>query len=460
MVARRPRASMLVAACAATVISSLILVAGMSATATADTSSPDAESSVTAPASATPVPFDPAVPGDSAPAPGPGLLPSDPPPVPATDSDATTVTVPGYVDAYGTLFRTVQAQRGTVRAVAAQVAAAATMVTQRQFELVSAKARLDEAKVAAEQARVLVDVSARQIYMAGAGDIDGMVGVFSSGPERFLANADAWAYLSTATRDKVAIYTAAQAQVQTAQQGVDEATQALAVASATLAVLQQQYADAMAGVQSETAQLADLVEASRPEIQIGTDGCPITVLDGVIPEGLDVHALCVRAMEAAPTGQAAFAIQWALSRLGAPYACGGIGRLEPFRFDCSSFVSRAYYEGAGMSTASTSWAPSTRNMVPWDGISLDEHYVPIDNDQIRPGDLVLYNTCPSDGSSCPYRHVVMFLGRLTRGGPTYMAHTNRCGGVAHVEEFTGLSDPRLLGIRRVLPSERENQKKG
>ena len=435
----------------------MILAAGVSNSATADSTNPEATASIDAPASATPVPFDPASPGDSAPAPGPGLLPSDPPPVPVTDSDATTVTVPGYVDAYGTLFRTIQAQRGTVRTVAANVAAAATVVTQRRFELASARARLDEAKVAADQARVLVDVSARQIYMAGAGGIDGMVGVFSSGPTLFLANADAWAYLSTVTRDNVAVYTAAQAQVQAAQQAVDDATQALAASSATLAVLQQDYANAMAGVQGETAQLADLVAASQPAIQIGTDGCPITVLDGVIPEGLDVHALCVRAMQAAPTEQAAFAIQWALSRLGAPYACGGIGRLEPFRFDCSSFVSRAYYEGAGMRTAGASWAPSTRNMVPWDGLSLDDHYVPIDPDQIRPGDLVLYNTCPADGSSCSYRHVVMFLGRLTRGGPTYMAHTNKCGGVAHVEEFTGLSDPRLLGIRRVLPSQREDQ---
>jgi len=95
-------------------------------------------------------------------------------------------------------------------------------------------------------------------------------------------------------------------------------------------------------------------------------------------------------------------------------------------------------------------------MVPWDGLSLDDHYVPIDNDQIRPGDLVLYNTCPTDGSACAYRHVVMYLGHLVRGGPAYMAHTNQCGGVAHVEQFTGLNDPTLLGVRRVLPSPGEH----
>jgi cell wall-associated NlpC family hydrolase len=225
---------------------------------------------------------------------------------------------------------------------------------------------------------------------------------------------------------------------------------------AALAVLQQQYADAMVGVQGDTAQLENLVASSQPQIQIGDDGCPATSLDGVVPDGLDLDALCVHAIHAAPTEQAARAIQWALSRLGAPYACEGIGRLEPFRFDCSSFVSRAYFEGAGLHTAGDSWAPSTRNMVPWDGLSLDDHYVPIDNDQIRPGDLVLYNTCPTDGSACAYRHVVMYLGHLVRGGPAYMAHTNQCGGVAHVEQFTGLNDPTLLGVRRVLPSPGEH----
>ena len=68
--------------------------------------------------------------------------------------------------------------------------------------------------------------------------------------------------------------------------------------------------------------------------------------------------------------------------------------------------------------------------------------------QIKPGDLVLYDTCPSTGP-CPYRHVVLYLGRLAPGGPAYMAHTNQCGGVAHIEEFTGTGVSNLLGVRRV-----------
>ena len=462
VVVRTTTAAVVGAACALAVCVSVGLAAEGSSAARADSSGPDsgAVSASAAPVSATPVPFDPAAPGDSAPPAGPGLLPSAPPPAPVLDSDATTVTVPGYFDTYGALFRTVQAQRGTVHELAAQVAAAGAVVTQRRADLAVATVRLAQATAAADQARGLVDVSARQVYMAGAGGIDGMVGVFSSGPTSFLANADAWAYLGAVTRDNVSAFNSAQAQVQVEQHAVADATQAISDALATLAVLQQQYADAMAGVQGETAQLADLVASSQPQIRIGTDGCPSTALDGVVPDGLDLHALCVHAIQAAPTAQAARAVQWALSRLGAPYACDGIGRLEPFRFDCSSFVSRAYFEGAGLHTASDSWAPSTRSMVPWDGLSLDDHYVPIDNDQIRPGDLVLYNTCPSDGSACAYRHVVMYLGHLVRGGPAYMAHTNQCGGVAHVDQFTGLNDPTLLGVRRVLPAPGEHPIQG
>jgi hypothetical protein len=112
-------------------------------------------------------------------------------------------------------------------------------------------------------------------------------------------------------------------------------------------------------------------------------------------------------------------------------------------------VSRAYAEGAGLKTAGKGWAPSTRNMVPWDGASLDPHYAVIPPKQIRPGDLVLYDTCP-EGQVCPYRHVVMYLGPMEKGGVPMMAHTNACGSVAHVEPFTGTGVANFLGVRRVV----------
>ena len=88
-------------------------------------------------------------------------------------------------------------------------------------------------------------------------------------------------------------------------------------------------------------------------------------------------------------------------------------------------------------------------MVPWDGISLDQHYAPIDPADLQPGDLVLYDTCPV-GEVCPYRHVAMYLGSALDGGMPLMAQTNQCGGVAHVAPFPGTAVSNFLGARRVV----------
>ena len=201
-------------------------------------------------------------------------------------------------------------------------------------------------------------------------------------------------------------------------------------------------------------ELKKLISVAAPQTVVGNNGCPKEVLEGTVPEGIKIKQLCAIAVRTAASPQAAFAIKWALVRVGAPYACEGIGRLEAWRFDCSSFVSRAYAEGAGLRTAGDGWAPSTRNMVPWDGASLDPHYAVIDPKDIRPGDLALYDTCPA-GEVCPYRHVVMYLGPMEKGGPPMMVHTNSCGSVAHVAPFTGIDAANLLGVRRVIPSSGE-----
>jgi cell wall-associated NlpC family hydrolase len=205
----------------------------------------------------------------------------------------------------------------------------------------------------------------------------------------------------------------------------------------------------------DQAELQRLVAVAAPQTVISKDGCPKAVLDGTVPVDVKVKKLCENAVKHAPTPQAAVAIKWALIRLGAPYACEGIGRLEAWRYDCSSYVSRAYFEGAGLRTAGKTWAPSTRNMVPWDGVPLDQHYAPIPPSELKPGDLVLYDTCPA-GQTCPYRHVVMYLGPMAKGGVPMMAHTNGCGLVAHVEPFTGTDALNFLGVRRVmaLPGEK------
>ena len=158
-------------------------------------------------------------------------------------------------------------------------------------------------------------------------------------------------------------------------------------------------------------------------------GCPTSVPSDTLRDGsssLGASALCRQAVAAAATPQAALAIQAAFHMLGAPYACGGVGRMDAFRFDCSSLVSRAYYLGAGLDTAGKDWAPSTRDMVPWDGVRLASWASRVAPSSLRPGDLVLYDT---GGST--YRHVVMYIGN------GYMLHTNSCGDVAHVSTFWG-----------------------
>ena len=94
------------------------------------------------------------------------------------------------------------------------------------------------------------------------------------------------------------------------------------------------------------------------------------------------------------------------------------------------------------------------NAMSWDGAALDPHYAIIPPKKIRPGDLVLYDTCP-EGETCPYRHVVMYLGASEPGGVPMMAHTNACGDVAHVTPFTGTDVANFLGVRRVIPAQGE-----
>lgn len=187
-------------------------------------------------------------------------------------------------------------------------------------------------------------------------------------------------------------------------------------------------------------------ERAAAERAARVDGCPETVPDAVMRDGSQDQwrQLCQDSALQAATVQAAEAVTWAFSHLGAPYACQGVGREEDDRFDCSSLVSRAYAQGAGLTGVRHSWgSPSTRSMVPWDGVTLDPWYVQVAPEQVRPGDLVLYDT----GGEA-YRHVVMVLA----GG--YMLHTNACGDVAHVARFWGFGHDAgrdFLVARRVDP---------
>lgn len=183
----------------------------------------------------------------------------------------------------------------------------------------------------------------------------------------------------------------------------------------------------------------------KHQLTIGPDGCPtsapVNSIRGGLPE--DVAHLCARSVALASTPEAALAIKYAFRALGATYACEGIGRNLPMRYDCSSLVARAYAEGAGLLTATETWIPTTRNLLPWDGAPQAGWARNIEPSEALPGDLVLYDT-----ERIASRHVVMLL------ADGYMLHIAECGDISHVTGFWGYADGngfRYLGTRRVDP---------
>jgi cell wall-associated NlpC family hydrolase len=364
-------------------------------------------------------------------------------------ADAAPPPTAGFVDGYGRLWKAVERGQARVKVLKAELASAQRSAEWSARDAVVAMRERNQAAFFMAGAEGEYETAVRSLYITGSTDLDVVLSVLGSEPDEVLRNIDALTYLKGATGNETLEYEQAQehatvgeslasaAQIQASQDRNRELT------------VRRELRQTKAKLAADKVDLAELVASAAPQTVVGKSGCPKAVLDGTVPAGTSVRDLCERAVKKAPTPQAAVAIKWALTRLGAPYACGGVGRLEPWRFDCSSYVSRAYAEGAGLGTAGEGWAPSTRNMVPWDGASLDQHYAPIDPDDLQPGDLVLYDTCPV-GEVCTYRHVAMYLGAAVEGGPPLMAQTNQCGGVAHVAPFPGTGVSNFLGARRVV----------
>lgn len=196
---------------------------------------------------------------------------------------------------------------------------------------------------------------------------------------------------------------------------------------------------------TETALRAAVGDDFKHQLTIGPDGCPTSAPEGSIRYGApeEVARLCARSVALAATPEAALAIKYAFRALGAQYACDGIGRDLPMRYDCSSLVARAYAEGAGLLTATETWIPTTRNLLPWDGMTQAAWARTIDPEEALPGDLVLYDT-----EHLASRHVVMLL------ADGHMLHVAECGDISHVTGFWGYGDGtgyRYLGTRRVDP---------
>ncbi len=396
----------------------------------------------------TPAPFEPSSPtlrpGIAAPVPGPTVT-SDPVPVPDTDGVLPDL---GVDDAYWDTFRLLQAQQKAVDAAALTLTAAEATAAAATAERDDLVASWNSSQDSATASRLELDRLASRLYQFGAPvtAVTAMLGA----PEDFLSQVD-----SQENQDLAASFVVAQATGDDARAAlaravalgaatrVQAAAQAVVVARAGLVAAQRELAG--------TTRTLDGLAGAAPQTVIGPDGCPRADVAGTLRGGaqaVGARTLCRSAVAGAATGQAALAITWAFAHLGSAYACGGAGRMLAWRMDCSSLVSRAYHQGAGLATAGDSWAPSTRDMVPWGGAGLDPHYALVAPGRLRPGDLVLYDT---GGAS--YRHVVMYLGPAGRGGTHWMLHTNSCGDVAKVEPFWGFpasGSRTFLVARRVL----------
>jgi cell wall-associated NlpC family hydrolase len=143
----------------------------------------------------------------------------------------------------------------------------------------------------------------------------------------------------------------------------------------------------------------------------GPDGCPTSAPSGTLragSAGIGIAKLCADSVADARTPYAARAIKFALRNLGAPYSQPQ--RMASFRYDCSSFVMRAY-DSAGLNVVN-GWAPNTT------AIRAADWAVKIPHSSRRPGDLEF----PYPG------HVAMTL------ADGYKVHTNRTGDVSHVTD--------------------------
>ncbi len=424
------------------------------------TPSPVASSDLTAPSHGSRPSGDPVIPvvgnpttsarpiGSTSPSPTPSYVPSQP-------SDGVGLLT-GQVDDYLALSAQREAAAATATAATTTLASAQAVVVSLQTEQVRLALSSDAARDVVTSTQANTDDVAAQMYQQGDGGLGAIATIVTSGPD-FLTSLSNVTYMHDVANGAVMDSLTARAELDIAVAQESELGARLTAARAAEAAAVTANDAAQAALSAIDAQLSAL-DIMPPQVAVGPDGCPteniVTTLRGGA-EAIGAAALCRKAVAQAATPQAALAITWAFQHLGASYACGGAGRLLPFRADCSSFVSRAYHEGAGLATAGEGWAPSTRTMVPWDGAALDPHYAYVAPGGLRAGDLVLYDTCPQGG--CAYKHVVMYLGSPDGGRTFWMIHTNACGDVAKVEPFWGFptSGSPFLVARRVvaLPGE-------
>ena len=125
------------------------------------------------------------------------------------------------------------------------------------------------------------------------------------------------------------------------------------------------------------------------------------------------------------TDEASSVAMQALAYLGTPYRTGGLS--PQTGFDCSGLVAYVYREGAGLS-------------LPRNTHDLSRLGEPIERGELKPGDLVFYNTQQRE-----YSHVGIYLGE------NRFIHAPSSGGEVRVENLrASYWTRRYSGARRVL----------
>lgn len=369
---------------------------------------------------------------------------------PGGESDAVAVNSPENVDeAIALLRQTEEAQQvadsiaSTLASAEVELKAATTLETLASQSLV-----LSQTPVKVAQDRI--GVLAARTYMSG-GAPEWAALLHAESPQDVIEISTFASYMNSVSNTYVADMERATSALHSAEDYLTKSAENRLAAEQRVADLEANLAAAQLTISTSIAAYQAYISAPGPQTKIGPDGCPVETPANALRGGsleVGITELCQRSVAEAPSSQAALAIKTAFSRLGAPYACEGVGRLGAWRFDCSSLVSRSYADSSGIPVASTGWAPSTRNMIPWDGVALDPHYVKVEEKDIRPGDLLLYRSCRTP--PCAYQHVVMAL--VDR----YILHTNDCGDIAHITMGKGYGPGSdFIVARRVVHIEGE-----
>ena len=126
------------------------------------------------------------------------------------------------------------------------------------------------------------------------------------------------------------------------------------------------------------------------------------------------------------TATAQDAIDQAMDLLGIRYRRGGAS--PEAGFDCSGFVSHVFREGLGL-------------ILPRSSKEMSRSGEAISQDELRPGDLVFFNTMRK-----AFSHVGIYL------GDNQFVHAPRSGGRVRIEDLRdGYWIKRFNGARRVNP---------